>query len=533
MTLPISSVAEGEASSQGPAGLSSLEWWTAVLTIVEGGTLTSDPTYYSDGEAQPGEWANVIQKAFERTDPNSSERTQLVQLWRDAGFITTAEADSDYWQKTAIEDLGEDLENLQNAAEDRLPGLAGVDDVTVGGGLTGGLGGNTVPEGIRPGGDLIKIQYSDKEDVWGLRYVTNGIEHIYTFSSEEVMMKAMGKSAASDLGVEILPEATVNDTDTWIMGDATAHVGQDQAYQGYWQDLMAEASLESGVRNPGWAGKYAADKEINNLIAASVVGDWSKERLQAEIRNTDFYLNQLYPGIEHLLKEGVTDPENAYHKYLNDVDESLEATGYVRDADGSYRSAVEKMLTKGIRADKWNRFSGVYVRATESPEFFDVLNQWTQSELGSELSFDEWFDVLDGNAGAELATVVESATLQYQAEQHGITTLTPEQISNIAASTNLSEAAAAAAFNATEEQLLALGDAGLARYGLTVEGLVNAVGFGLATGDDSVGEIRRLANKTIRELGLADDRRAQFFQSFDESGKPFRPGLTAGAPERG
>ncbi len=137
MTIPFP---VGEASSQGPT-LSSVDWWSQVLTIVDGGTLTSNPAYYADGDAQAGEWANVIIKAFERTEPGSPERSALIDLWGQAGFLSAEEVASGYWQETAKADLGADLLNLQNAAEARLPLLVDVDDVLAIGNSPEGLEG--------------------------------------------------------------------------------------------------------------------------------------------------------------------------------------------------------------------------------------------------------------------------------------------------------------------------------------------------------------------------------------------------------
>jgi hypothetical protein len=126
---------------------------------------------------------------------------------------------------------------------------------------------------------------------------------------------------------------------------------------------------------------------------------------------------------------------------------------------------------------------------------------------------------------------VEKATIQFQAEQTSLF-LDPSQIEHLANMTQFSEQQIAQGFGSAEQQLLALGAQGLSRYGLTEEALINAA-FNLETDGISAVETRRLATKTIRELGFADDRKAQFFQSFDPSGRPIRPGLAASAPEVG
>ena len=92
-----------------------------------------------------------------------------------------------------------------------------------------------------------------------------------------------------------------------------------------------------------------------------------------------------------------------------------------------------------------------------------------------------------------------------------------------------------------EEALLTVGGADLARFGLSEEALVSAA-FGVGSsgadplstdGDFTAGEIRRRAKKAATELGIQDDRKAQFFVGFDSFGSPRRQGLTASAPEAG
>ena len=84
-----------------------------------------------------------------------------------------------------------------------------------------------------------------------------------------------------------------------------------------------------------------------------------------------------------------------------------------------------------------------------------------------------------------------------------------------------------------KKKLLGLGADGLARYGLSEVELVNAA-FGVATeGSRTAAETNRLAAKTISELGLQDDKKAQFYTTFDQRKRPVREGLAASAPERG
>ena len=390
--------------------------------------------------------------------------------------------------------------------------------ITGGGISSGGL------RGVRDGGDLVKVERADGTSYFALRYNVQGIEHLYSFDSSAAAEKAIGGLE----GATVLSEDTVNDGDTWLLGDAAAMVGQEGSYQVYFDGIMTEAALEAGIQNPGMLGLFAADQDIMRIMAEAEAGDWGDVRIEAAVRTTEFYLETLYPGIDNILKQGIGNPEAAWKNFNNSVEDMLTALGYTRDADGSFRSKIEEMLDLGITDEKFNESGSVFIRAEQSPQFRGILNQWVQDATGKNVTFDEWFDVLAGTTSTELAGIVEKATIQFQAEQSNLV-LDPSDVARIASLTEFSEQAVGASFSTVEQQLLALGDVGLARYDLNVRALVDA---SLDIGPQAA-QTRILANKTIRELGLADDPKDVFFLGFNQRGAPQRVGLLAAAPEAG
>lgn len=297
-----------------------VDFWTEILGELEKNLPESEgrsvPTYYSDGDAQPGEYGNIIETMFSRTAPGSAERTKLVQILDSAGFWLPTDKLS-FWVNADVATLGPDLENLKNAAEERLPTIQGESDIVAG--QAAGQGDQTdfdttpiTPVGMRPGGSLVRID-GDGVQQWGLMYTVAGVDHIYTFDSEDAMKAALGENAAAELGMQVIDSASIaSDGNRWILGDAAGHAGQDQPYQAYWDDVLKEAGLEAGIRNPGMLGRYLADPKIQQIIAEASAGNWSDEREMAEIRNTEFYLEVLYPGIESILESGLPNPEAQY-----------------------------------------------------------------------------------------------------------------------------------------------------------------------------------------------------------------------------
>ncbi len=512
-----------------------VDFWTSILAELEANLPASEgksvPTYYSEGDAEPGEYANIIETMFQRTAPGSAERTRIVNMLDGVGFWNPGDK-LDFWVNADVATLGEDLDNLKAAAEERLPSLQG--DVDVVTGATSGQGDKTgfaAPVGLRPGGDLVRID-GDGVQQWGIRYVVGGIEHIYTFDSEEAMKAALGQNAAAEMGLTVLPANTVNDGDTWILGDAAGHVGQTQPYQAYWADVLKEAGLEAGIRNPGMLGKYMADPDIQRIIAESAAGNWSDEREIAEIRNTNFYLEVLYPGIEAILDSGLPNPEAQYNQYMTTVDGSLESLGYERDADGTYRSQIGAMLEAGVKADKFVGFAPTFIKAQTNTEFGATLSAWTQKDLGVALDFNNWFDVMEGNTSPEIDEVVQKAQIAYRAQQ-GQLGLSDDVINRIAAATDLNEAQINAAFTSGEQALFALGDRGLAITGLSIDDLISAPLDIAGVSGLSPQEVRSMTRKVATELGVRDDPKASLFQSFSKRGVPITPGQTVLRPEAG
>ena len=436
---PITGGLGGTTTNSGDGGdtLTREEFFTQMMILLEGENYTSDPNYYTSGQATEGEWANIITTAFNRTAQGSAERAAIINLLDQAGFFLETD-NLDWWMNGEVTDR--DVQSLASAAEERLPTIlstatdgTGSDGVADPG--SGGFDGDLPvadPDGIMPGGTLTKIIRDGQEPIWAMTYVVNGIEHVYTFASYDVVESILGPDPATNAGqLMTLNWDDVNDGDTWILGDAAAFSGQTNGnYQQYFQDIMDEAALEAGVRNPGLLGEYLSQPEIQQIMAMGEAGGWSGKRIQAEIRNTSYYQDTLYPGITTFLNQGVSNPEQAYWSYMNNVSEALSALGYEKDAYGTYRTQVSEMLSAGITAQEFNTFTPTFIRAEQSPEFAQALSAWTQQDLGIALDFDNWFDVLAGSATPEMQQVVEKATLQFVADSRG-TTLSQDQISRI------------------------------------------------------------------------------------------------------
>ena len=383
------------------------------------------------------------------------------------------------------------------------------------------------------GGTIVKIDRGPgQEPLWGVQFTTpGGMNHVYTFADEASLNASMGDNAAVAQGFITIQEGALNEGDTWVMGDAALWAGQSGSYGEFWNDLVDDVALSSGVQDPGRLGDYVNDPEIAQLMAEAHQAGWAEVELQAQIRKTKYYLEVLYPGIQNILDKGdEINPEAAWKEYSQSVEATLRGLGYEPDENGSYRNEIGKMLDLNITTEDFLAIAPMYKRAQDNPELFAALDFWMEQEHGRPVDFDDLFDAIAGLDSGELSDVIEKATIQFHANQRS-TILSPEQITRLATLSDLSEDQISQSFSGVEETLLALGVKGLRTSGLTEAALVDAA-FDINQ-DSSANETRRLARKAILERGLSDDRKAQFFGSFDSSGKPFRPGLTGAAPERG
>lgn len=519
------------------------------ITVPEEGSEANGLDFYL---AQiPDEFAKLeatIKEVF-KTGQQSKLSESRVQGWIDEMLGDAGVGSREGLTGTALEDQLRDDIAKHVITKEVLMDFYGIseedaDKVILGGNEGGinfsdlgleGSGGPLSPGGSGSyisGGDIVKIDREGQEPLWGVQFnIPGGINHVYTFGSEEEMFAALGDNAAVAQGFTTISEDAVNAGDTWIMGDAAVFAGQEGSYGAFWDDLVNEVALGAGIEDPGRLGDYVSDPEVARLMAEGQQAGWTAVQLQAKLRKTDYYLNTLYPGIQRILDQGdEINPEAAWKQYHNDVEGNLRQLGYEPDEDGSYAQEIGRMLELNIKAEDFATITPIYNRAQNNPELFNALDFWMEQEHGRPVEFDDLFDAIAGLDSGDLSDVIEKATIQFHANKRS-TILTPEQITRLADLSDLSEQQIAGSFTGVEETLLALGAKGLRTSGLTEQALVDAA-FDINE-DGSAAETRKLARKAILERGLSDDRKAQFFQSFDSSGKPFRPGLTAGAPERG
>lgn len=413
------------------------------------------------------------------------------------------------------------VEGIESGAIDPSPGTA-----------PSGAGEN-IP-GVLSGGTLTLISRDGQDDLWAQVYeypAGSGQFLVWTYANIEQVEATFGADFLTATKFERRDEDFLDDLqNVQIVDSADELIGLEGSLLTMLDDAIRAGAADMGITDPTILGQYYNDPEIQRLLAQSAVLGWSETRLTGEIRNTSFYQDVLYPGIENFF--GFSNPEQEWNQYVSNVVPWLKQMGVEPDADGTYRSTIGDMLDTGVDDAAFVQFAPTFINASVNTAFGDTLSQWTERAGLGAVDFDSWFDVIAGTAPLELQEIVESATLAYQAEQRDIA-LDPLLIEQIAQETSFSEEQAAALFSNVEASLLALGDAGLSRGRLSVEALTRA-SAGLSFNGESPEEIRRRAGKLATELGMADDGQVELFTGFSQTtGAPVRPGLRPLNPEGG
>jgi hypothetical protein len=383
----------------------------------------------------------------------------------------------------------------------------------------------TLP-GVLAGGELIKVTVSGEDRFYQIFEFPPGSGSFisYQFNDLNQVKATFGELPAFTVRTE-------NWFDTQVLAEAPAEevIGLGGNFSKFVDEIMKDAATAAGVLDPGLIGKIASNKEMQEIMAQAIVGEWTQAQILAAQRQTIFWKEELYPGIERFYGKTST-PETDWLEYTAGVTPALRALGYEEDADGTFNSQIKNMLDRDIDAQTFLSQVPTFLLATQNSEFATILNEWTLRDLDKEVTFQDWFDLLEGNSTIEIEQVAENARLAWVSANQG-TDLSNEEIAALALRTELGNAQAAAAFSEVNQAMLALGTLGLERGGLTRDDIISSAAGVSPESGRSVDEVRLLIGKLARENDLFDEEKLSFFVGFDPLGRPNRPGLKAIAPE--
>ena len=478
--------------------------------LVEAGLITGDASYYSEGRAEAGEYQSALEKAREANP----------QLFTDIAFeMGLAEGDKAYWYEDRGDETQDLFDAILKAPQVGAPGVA-ADDYT-----QRELGS---PDAVMSGGRTVRVTRPGRPDVYAqiYEYPKGSGKHVsFQFDDLAQLRKTLG------------PDAPIGEvTEDWykdnanVGGSASSEiVGVEGSWDQFITDVTEAAARDAGISDPTKLSQYLADEEIQTILINSAVGGWSEERQLAELRDTGYYKNVLYPGIENFYSQ-TSEPENAWKLYRQNVTSNLVAMGVPKDSDGTYNSTLKQLLDGGVNDTSFAEFAPTYIRAASNETYRNNINKWLGAAgMGTLDSFEQFYDVIGGNAEPAVQEIIELASLSFNAENMGMN-LTDDLFREVAAKTDMSEAEIQQRFTDLDRSLFALGSSGLGKYGLDTGDIFRAK-MGLGSNGRSSQELEQVINKIIIEQGLSDDPSAKFFTNFNQEGAPFKQGLGSGVRE--
>lgn len=405
-----------------------------------------------------------------------------------------------------------------------------VDDTppVVSGQLIDPLTGERLAEGVLDGGELFRISRVGREDTYIQMFRIPGTNNFayYQYSNLQQVQRTFGDNLPS---VFVMSESEFlgrEGSDLFFAGEAGEIIGLGGNFQQLFTSASASALRAAGVNDPALLGKLLADPEVAGIIAINSIAanPVTGAELQAQLRQTNVWRNEIYPGIDFFYSRGDDNPEQAWVNYQRNVTDGLRNLGFAPDADGSYRTKVGEMLSAGIDDGEFNQFLPTAITIQQNPGLKAQMDQWAIRELNRDLNWDEFVDVLRGTSDPELQRVVESATLAYAAERAGVTADVAD-IRRLAAETDLTPQQALDAFSETERRLLAIGTQDLAVRGISRGDILDfAAGIKPRSGKTAA-EVAQITTQLAVERGLSDNPQARFFTNFTDRGSPQRAGL--------
>ena len=389
--------------------------------------------------------------------------------------------------------------------------------------------------GILGGGNMVKIVGGDQPERWGMVYQFGGQRFVFTFDSEAQVEQAFGSDWGREVSSttinfeDIMDRATTGEGGTYMhAGSAGQWIGVDGNFASMMDNAVYEAASTVGITDPTLLGQYVRNPDILKLVAQGAVMDWTGQRLQGEIRKTDFYKNTLYPGIEQFYGYS-TNPGQEWRQYNDNLSSVLQLLGFERGKNGDYRETVGEFLRSGVDDESVVSFAPALVKAQQFEGFRPILNEWLERDGRPPIDGEGWIDLFAGTSEIELGDIAERAHLQYAAQQQGLS-LAPEQVDILGSRTDLDDRQRGLLFGQVASQVTALGRTGLQQ--------LQALGFtegdggldyllhgaaGLGYGGLSEVEINQRINQVSTNLGAADDplaygSRQQRYRRFTQTG---------------
>ena len=500
--------------------ISKTQFWSGILPILEKNLPTkSDPDYYASGKAQPGEWGNVINKLFERTAPGSAERQQAVALLDQAGFWLPTD-NQDYWVNVNMATAGDDVQNLEAAAEQRLPALSGTGGPapTPTGNSSGTVGG---AGGLPPLRILTSPNLTWKKDTSTGKYYA---QYLLPSTTNQYVLFEADATQMKQLFGNTLPPVTNIAFNTLVkqpnyhMGGSIGEIEGSGSFEKEVQHTIALALDQESL--PAWVQN---DPAAMSLLYIKTTEKRSDDWFYEQIQNLNSFKTR-YPGINKLTGMGLTLPDamTAFGEFETSLKRLHAAAGYHPDAITP--GIVGNLLGKGYDLSYVQNSYATWKRMNDNAPALQAFNEVLAANGKTPLTGNDMYKFLQGEAPQEIYDIYEASAIRSAASSTGFGDIFSANDSlSLALSTseNMSASQSYEQFANVAQQALRLRhELDVTKFGLDVDDLID-VSFGRAPrSGKSVAEIGEGLARASKTAEAQFGQRVTPYTGFSEDGTP-------------
>ena len=413
--------------------------------LVSDGLIDSfdDGSYYSEGQAGEGEYANAIKVAFNATAPGSDERKKLIDNLFEGGVIDPG-GSRDYWYGLADGD-GPDMRNLENASETffqasngaiTLAGETpaepdpdaptevetgpGTEDETPAETGTGGTAENTVP--ILTSKDM-KWFFDPESAQWMVSYKLPNSDRSVVFAAEGSQLDAIFGEGQRPKAYETISFADLTQREGVTFAGDIAEVQGTGSFEGEVDRVIALA-LDEGIL-PKWAQGSGA---VYDLLFIAQSENKSDEWLVDELAKLPEFKTR-FPGIETIQATGLTTTE-AVTGFL-ELEQGIK-TLVIRDGGNPATinpQVVGDLIAKGHSLTDVTQTFAIFDRLESNAGALEAFNEVLAANGQAPLTAEDQFEFMAGNAPTELYKLWEQSSLHQAAQAAGLNLGVGEAIS--------------------------------------------------------------------------------------------------------
>lgn len=498
-------------------------FWTTFLDLMEPGGRTSDPNYYIDGQATEEDYRNAIEVIFQRTEPGSAERREVVQLLDDAGFWADTD-DLNYWINADASDEG-NINDLANAGAERLPNLFGGPGGTPGQDLSGGTGPDPETSLTILSSPTARLFRDPTTGRFYIAYKLPNSSRRAFFEIQDDQMEALYGGRTPQYEERSFRSLT-NDENFYFSGNV-AEIEGDGSFE---EEVSRVTAISLGEGDlPEWAEDTP---EIRDLIYLA----------QAEEKSTDWLINQIaqtqsfkarFPNLEKIKNEGNLSYSEAITGFLEfeaGVRAAIESVG--GDPDSISAQTVGQLLDKNYSIETAQFAIKTMDRAQKFAPAMTAFNEILVSQGKDPISsIQDMFDFMAGNAPQDVYDIWEASSLSEAATSAGLgDVFSAEDAMDFArfseGQTTLEDATTA--FQSAAQLALRLrNELEIEKFGLNMDDLIDvSLGKPLENGR-SAADFQEAVQRAVLSAQAQRQGRAQPFQSFNQQGRPGQQGLSA------